>query len=107
MKEIWEASIVETGWPAIEGGMWIYVGFNFAEALAWLAFAAFVICRWIRNRKTRYEWVYAGSFLLFGVSDLLEMAGLTVGLLLFKAGVLLAIISSRKVVTDHYPEAKF
>jgi hypothetical protein len=83
-----------------------YVGFNGFEALAWFVFCLFVAFRFIAQRKTYYEILYALSFLAFGVSDLMEMHQTTLGLLAAKGIILMSILACRKVVLNFYPKWK-
>jgi hypothetical protein len=83
-----------------------YVGFNAFEASAWFAFCLFVASRFALHRKTWYEILYALSFLVFGVSDLMEIYQTTVGLLIVKGIILASILACRKVVLVYYPLAK-
>ena len=103
---LYNLMLIETDFPNVQGGMWVYVAFNFVEALAWHAFAIFVLYRFLRRRKTRVELLYAFSFLLFGLSDLIEMGGLSVGLLLFKGACIAAILAARQHVLHFYPGKK-
>gem|GEM_PF-2034367 len=98
---------IQTTYPNLTGYDVLYVPFNAAEALAWFAIAVFVLIRWARYRRTRYEWVYAAAFGLFGLTDLIEMNATTPMLLMLKSACILAIISGRKTVLMNYPGAKF
>jgi hypothetical protein len=84
-----------------------YVGFNAFEAAAWFGFCLFVAGRFLRHRKTWYEILYSLSFLVFGVSDLMEIYQTTLGLLAVKGIILMSILACRKVVLESYPKAKF
>ena len=85
----------------------LYVGFNAFEAVAWFAFCLFVAVRYIAHRKTWYEILYSLSFLVFGVSDVMEMHQTTIGLLVVKGIILASILACRKVVLNFYPLAKY
>lgn len=50
-----------------------YFGFNAFEAAAWFAFAAIVLFRWFRHRKTWLEVLCSLLFLRFGISDVIEI----------------------------------
>jgi hypothetical protein len=84
-----------------------YVGFNAFEAIAWFAFSLFVGIRFALHRQTWYEILYALSFLVFGVSDVMEMYQTTFGLLIAKGIILMSIIAGRKVALGYYPGAKY
>ncbi|MEM7395135.1 MAG: hypothetical protein AAF492_22615 [Verrucomicrobiota bacterium] len=98
--------IVETDFPKIQGYDWFYIPFNALEAAIWFGLCAYVLGRYGRHRTSRYEPLYALSFFAFGCSDVIELYGTTVLLLLFKGACLVAILMSRKVVLAHYPEKK-
>ncbi|SHJ77018.1 hypothetical protein SAMN02745181_2562 [Rubritalea squalenifaciens DSM 18772] len=85
---------------------WLYVSFNWGEAAAWLGLALFICGRFLRERKTRLELVYAFCVAAFGLTDALEVYQLTVGLLLTKALVLLSILVCRNCVSRAYGEHK-
>ena len=102
-----EYPIIETGFPHLEGYWWVYVPFNIAEALAWLAIACFIFVRYLRHRRTWYELQYCASFVLFAVTDLVEVYGTTPWLLGLKAACLLAILQGRKLVIGYYHRARF
>jgi hypothetical protein len=84
-----------------------YVGFNAFEAAAWFAICLFVLQRFARKRRTRYEILYALSFFVFGLSDIMEIYRTTLGLLTVKGIILMSILACRKVVLGFYPQAKF
>lgn len=49
-----------------------YRGFNLLEGICWFVFAALVLKRWFRNRRSRWEWVYSAVFVAFGLTDFRE-----------------------------------
>ncbi len=83
-----------------------YVVFNSIEAAVWVLIAAWILVRWARRGKSKLELLYALSFVLFGLSDVIETFGLTLLLLLMKAACLLAIIGFRAAVLPTYPGSK-
>jgi len=85
---------------------WAY-WFNLAEALAWFVIAGLILLRWRRNRRSREEWIYAGLFVAFGLTDVREAFVLQSWLLWVKAVNLLAILwMRRRILRKYYPEAK-
>jgi 4-amino-4-deoxy-L-arabinose transferase-like glycosyltransferase len=85
-----------------------YFGFNSIEAIAWFIFAAYVLSRWVKHRKSNVEILYSLSFLLFGITDILELDKLPVWLLLVKGVILVSILLARHhLLKNHYPDAKF
>lgn len=50
----------------------IYHWFNLAEGVAWIVCAGFVSRRYLRQRKSRIELVYAVAFLTFALTDFRE-----------------------------------
>lgn len=85
----------------------LYVGFNALEACAWFAFCLFVAIRFAARRRTWYEVLYSLSFLVFGISDVMEMHHTTVGLLIAKGVILASILACRKVALGFYPGARY
>lgn len=84
-----------------------YVGFNWIEAGCWFGFALFVLIRHLRFRRTRFEPMYALTFLIFGLTDVVETGGLTVVLLLLKMMCVIALIALRHLVIQHHPGWRF
>jgi hypothetical protein len=93
--------------PSLIGWNVFYVIFNYIEAVFWFGIALYVLFRYIKNRKTWYELLYTLSFFVFGVTDLIEVWGMTLGVLLLKGVCLLAIFQGRKLVIEKYPDKKF
>ena len=106
MWDILNHPLIDTSSPLLEGYWWFYVPFNTAEAAAWFGFAVFILGRYIRHRKSWYELLYAASFVLFGITGVIETHSTTLWLLGFKGACLLAILQGRKLVVGHYPGAK-
>jgi len=88
------------------GGFWprFCLCFNALEAAAWFAIGAWVFARYLRNRKSPLEILYAVLFVAFGLTDIREIASLPVWLLLLKAIILAAIVAIRgNLKRHHYP----
>ncbi len=78
--------------------------FNLAEAIAWFAIAALVLNRWREFRRTPEEWLYAGLFFAFGLTDVCEAFLLQTWLLWIKGLVLAGILYYRRRLHQrHYP----
>lgn len=81
--------------------------FNLVEATAWFLFAALVLMRWQRFRRSILELFYSLAFLTFGISDLIEAWRLTSWLLWWKLANLIALLVLRKVVLRRcYPGSR-
>lgn len=82
-------------------------GFNLLEASAWFVFAGLILTRWARYRRSPVELAYAGAFILFGISDLVESQWLTSWLLWWKLINLYALYRLRQwVLKRHYPDQR-
>ena len=106
IADYWNYTLMRTDWSDVDMGRWIYVGFNWLEAAIWIYLSIFVLVRQIRNRKSQWGYLYSLSFILFGLSDIIESDSLTIGLLMFKIAVFASILCSRKLVLQDYPGAK-
>lgn len=85
-----------------------YFGFNGLEAVAWFTFAAVVLLRWRRNRKTQLELSYAMLFLSFGLSDVMELIAYPCWLLIAKGAILAGLLFTRRhLIRYHYPGSWF
>jgi hypothetical protein len=84
-----------------------YHYFNLAEGVAWLVFAALVLRRFRRHRKSWLEVAYALAFVSFGATDFVEAYRLTSGLLLIKGANLGILLWLRAmVIRRYYPGSK-
>lgn len=104
-QQLWsffDATLLHTDWTNTDLGQQLYVGFNAVEALIWFSLAAFVWVRWAKNQRSALEHLYAISFVVFGLTDLLEMDHYTASLLLLKGFVLATILLCRHLVLMHY-----
>ena len=82
-------------------------GFNWIEAIAWIACAFLILRRHQRHHKSALEPVYALSFLLFAVTDLREAAVIHAWLIWVKAIILICILTLRQYMKQHhYPQLK-
>ena len=114
MNEVFRILWFETWWswsrPAGKPYLWTDIacrGFNFVEATAWFLFAALVLYRWWRHRRSSLELWYALAFVLFGLSDLIEARWLTSWLLWWKGANLVALFRLRRtVLRRYYPDSR-
>jgi hypothetical protein len=82
-------------------------GFNILEGAAWTVFAALVLARWARHRRSRVEPAYALAFVTFGLTDFREAYALDSWLIAIKLVNLLALFSARRyVIRNFYPESR-
>ncbi|MFO0919470.1 MAG: hypothetical protein U0872_14315 [Planctomycetaceae bacterium] len=78
--------------------------FNLAEAIVWFVIALLILDRWRRFRRTSEEWLYAGLFFAFGLTDVCEAFVLQAWLLWVKGLVLAGILYFRRRLHQrHYP----
>jgi hypothetical protein len=83
----------------------LYSWFNVVEGWFWLVFAALVLQRYWKHRRSRLELAYSLAFFTFGLSDFRESYILESWLVLFKAVNLAALLALRwHVLQRHYPE---
>ncbi|MCA9078722.1 MAG: hypothetical protein KDA93_27105 [Planctomycetaceae bacterium] len=90
-------------------GTWGYVyrWFNLFEGTVWLVFGGLVLHRWRRHRKSPLEPMYALTFLLFGLTDFREAYVQSMGLVVLKGLILLALLAFRRhVMTKHYCDSR-
>lgn len=85
----------------------LYLYFNWFEAVGWFCFACYIWLRFLKFRRTPLELIYGLYFCIFGVTDVLEVYRLTLGLFATKAIVLLSILVCRHYVLQSYPDRKF
>jgi hypothetical protein len=99
--------VIDTNWEVMQTYNWIYQPFNFVEGLIWW---------WYIVKTARNYWsicphgtvsLQCFAFLLFGVSDLMEVQATTVLLVLFKVAILVALILGHRALlaTRKYPTA--
>ncbi len=98
--------LLETDFDNFAGFSYVYVPFNLVEALLWLACAAYVLLRALRRNNRAIEFVYSSAFVVFALTDLMEVFYLPVWLLLLKGLVLLSLLILRKNVIRLYAGAK-
>src|SRR6185436_6584091 len=71
MAEIFDILVTRTWWSWVPGDRsWHSLSvhwFNLFEGAAWWSFGTLVFRRFLRNRKSRLEPVYAAAFFAFGV----------------------------------------
>lgn len=86
-----------------------YHWLNLAEATAWFVIAAVVARRLYRQRRRPgWELVYAGLFVLFGLSDVIEAYRVPLWLVAAKGLNFAAIVAVRQLIVRRvYVGAKF
>lgn len=84
-----------------------YVYFNWFEAVSWFCLGAYVWGRYIKYRRTKLELIYGFYISVFGLTDVLEVYQLTVGLFLTKVLVLLSILVCRHYVVHEYRDLNY
>ncbi|MEM6553002.1 MAG: hypothetical protein AAF750_12870 [Planctomycetota bacterium] len=79
-----------------------YSVLNLCEAVAWFAVAVWVIRRHRRRGGGRWDWVYAGLFVVFGLTDVMESQVVPLWLVAVKGVVFGGIVGVRFVVVRRY-----
>jgi hypothetical protein len=85
----------------------LYHSFNLVESSVWWVFAALVLLRFMRFRKSPRELLYALAFVLFGLTDLRESYCLSSWLIwakLVNLGLLLWLRAT--VMRRFYPHSR-
>lgn len=83
------------------------IWFNLLEGGVWCLFAALVLVRYGRHRRSILEPVYALSFLTFGLTDFREAFVLHSWLIWIKAVNLTVLLMLRQhIIRNCYPESK-
>jgi hypothetical protein len=84
-----------------------YRGMNLVEGTVWIVIAALIVARYLRNRHSALELVYASAFLTFGLSDFREAVALETWLILLKGVNLVALLCLRRVILSrYYPDSR-
>lgn len=107
MRAVLLHELVRTDFESLTPWTIAYISFNAIEAIAWFTIAAIVARRALRGRAGLLEWLYAASFIIFGVTDLLEIVAMPIWLLAVKGIVLGAILLLRAEVLTRHPGARF
>jgi 4-amino-4-deoxy-L-arabinose transferase-like glycosyltransferase len=77
---------------------WIYQPFNIIEGIIWLLYIPKTIKKyWGHSDRSIVMWQCI-SFLLFGMSDFIEIYSTSVFLILFKLSILIALIVGHKAI---------
>ena len=97
--EILNYKVLDTSWPEMQAYNWIYQPFNAIEALIWIRYIPRTIIKY-GNKASRFIIsLQCLSFLLFSLSDIIEINSTSVLLILFKGAVLLALILGHQAIT--------
>jgi hypothetical protein len=84
-----------------------YHAFNVFEGAVWVILSGLVLRRFLRNRHSTIEVVYALAFFTFGLTDFREAYTLQSWLIWLKAANLLVLLWLRsRVIKRYYPESK-
>jgi len=82
-------------------------GFNLFEGAAWTVFAALVLARFARRRRSWIEVPYALAFFTFGLTDFREAYALDSWLLVAKLINLVVLFTLRSyIIRNCYPESR-
>lgn len=85
-----------------------YHAFNLFEGAAWLVFAGLVARRYLRQRRSPLEVLYASAFAAFGLTDLVEAFALSSWLVWMKLANLLILARLRSVIVRRfYPAGRW
>lgn len=111
MDRILQILFTETWWaydPQEQSAHSIFTHwFNFFEGVAWCLFAALVLRRYWKCRRSSIEILYAAAFVLFGLTDFREAYFVQSWLLWLKLVILVSLFLLRKsVMRRFYPESK-
>ena len=91
-----------TDWEHLQSLDYFLPPFNSLEACVWFICAAFVLRRNLMNRRCMLEYTYAGLFVLFGLTDVFELFGMSAPLIWLKLAVLVPLFWVRSVVLYRY-----
>ncbi len=110
MNHLLDLLLTRTWWTYDPGADWYaqpYHWINLLEGAAWLVFAGLVLARYVRNRRSKLEWLYALAFVTFGLSDFREVYVVQSWLILAK-GVNLGVLFYLRhlVISRYYPQSK-
>lgn len=105
-QRIWNYEFLTTDFTNATTFTVTYVSFNAIEALIWFAVGSYVLIRYARRGKSAFNLMYAAAFAIFAISDLLEIVGYSLALLMLKAVTLGLILACRAIVLAEYPGAK-
>lgn len=85
--------LIDTASPVMADYNWVYLPFNAVEALIWFGCAGRVAWHHRQTAPRGAVAAQAAAFVLFGLSDVMELWATTPLLLLFKLAVLLALVA--------------
>jgi hypothetical protein len=100
-----ELLLTRTWWkydPKVDRFSIAYHYMNLAEGCVWLVLGALVLVRYLRQRNSAIELLYALAFGLFGASDFREAYALESWLILAKGANLAALLWLRHIVIHRY-----
>ena len=98
--ELLNYKILDTSSEIMSSYNWIYKPFNIIESIIWFIYIPKTILKY-GNRNNRYLIaLQCFNFLLFGISDIIELFATTVLLVLFKMAILLSLIGTHKAIMN-------
>ena len=95
--------IIDTSSEVMSEYNWIYIPFNAIESMIWFFCSIRVWMKYRKNMDFPAKFIYSMAFLLFSLSDIIELSATTPLLLLFKGSIILILVvcyKSIKVKTD-------
>jgi hypothetical protein len=90
--------ILDTTAEYMQSYNWIYQPFNLIEGIIWLLYVPKTIMKYWKNADKQMVTWQAVSFILFALSDFIEMNSTSVLLILFKFSILVALIVGHKAI---------
>jgi hypothetical protein len=99
--QILNFKILDTSWPIMQEYNWVYQPFNAIEAAIWLGYIPRTIIKYGKSAPRSIIALQCISFLLFSLSDVIEISSTSVLLILFKAAVLIALIYGHKAIVSN------
>jgi hypothetical protein len=91
-----------TDWSALSAIDWCLIAFNSVEAIFWFGCSVYVFRRNAVAHRSRPEYLYATLFLLFGFTDVAEIAQVSSPLIWLKLLILIPLFLLRQRVMAAY-----
>ena len=99
--EILNYKLLDTSSDLMLSYNWIYIPFNYVEALIWFGYIPRTILKYGKSHNRKMVLLQSLNFLLFGISDVIETSSTSVLLILFKLAILLALIGTHKAIISN------
>ena len=90
--------VIDTSWEVMRTYNWIYQPFNVVEGMIWWWYIVKTARNYWRICPHLLVGLQCFAFLLFGLSDLMEVQATTVLLVLFKGAILVALILGHRAL---------